>query len=803
MGVIKNLMVRIGADARGYVGAIKNARSVTKQASENIGKNTTSIKQAVANGFAGSQMSMKEYLSLVDSFSQKYTDATQNKERLKDKLGQMKNVYALVKDATAGLDLSKSFEETRTEAEKTLTEIESKRRKMEADLAELSSTSKGRNSPKAAKIQKELEALANKSGYVVRQLMRLDEVERKLGSKNIGYASAAGLKQLESSIASTETELKTMSAIATESKQKLAALGTPGQLIRRNIGSAIKSIGTAAGSVVSGGVKRLGTGLLNLGKSAIRGITSLPGRLRQIGRSASGSCGGLSRMVASIRNIGFASLGMRVAGGMFGRLRSIISSYIQQNEALNASVQTMKNQMGEALLPAINMVMTAMQSLMPIVTALSAGISSVMQALFGKVVKTTSAIKEAGGAASKSLELYGFDQITKANEDSGRGGGTGSSGNAGIAATQSALVDKLVGWVQKLKAAFVAGDWNQVGTVLSDGIKSVLAKANDIVVNTDWLKIGQSIRSFLVGIDWNGILSSLAEGLGAIVGGLAAMIWGMIGPAWGNVVKWWKENAYKDGEFTMKGLLSGIGKVLANIGNWIKENIFDPFINGFRKAFKINSPSVVMEEHGGFLIGGLLNGITAAWERIKAFFGTALPNLSGTVSEAFSRLKTSVSNIWKNGIVPAVKGPVNSIISCINGMVSGVVSGINSLIKALNRLSFEVPDWVPEIGGKTFGFSLKTISAPQIPMLARGGIVNGATAIIAGEQGKEAIVPLEHNTEWKKQIADIIREGQAQGGGPGGSAVIQIFLGHRKVTEFFIRDINQITRENGVCPIYV
>ena len=91
MGVIKNLMVRIGADARGYIGAIKNAKSVTKQASENIGKNTASIKQVVSGSFSDSRMSMKDYLATVEETNQKYTTATQETERLKDKLGQMKD----------------------------------------------------------------------------------------------------------------------------------------------------------------------------------------------------------------------------------------------------------------------------------------------------------------------------------------------------------------------------------------------------------------------------------------------------------------------------------------------------------------------------------------------------------------------------------------------------------------------------------------------------------------------------------------------------------------------------------------
>lgn len=65
------------------------------------------------------------------------------------------------------------------------------------------------------------------------------------------------------------------------------------------------------------------------------------------------------------------------------------------------------------------------------------------------------------------------------------------------------------------------------------------------------------------------------------------------------------------------GLLEGIAKPFNTIGTWIKTNIYDPFVNGFKDKFKIHSPSKVMAELGGYLIDGLKNGITDAWDGIK------------------------------------------------------------------------------------------------------------------------------------------------------------------------------------------
>lgn len=65
------------------------------------------------------------------------------------------------------------------------------------------------------------------------------------------------------------------------------------------------------------------------------------------------------------------------------------------------------------------------------------------------------------------------------------------------------------------------------------------------------------------------------------------------------------------------GFLEGIAKPFKTIGTWIKTNIYDPFVNGFKDKFEIHSPSKVMSELGGYLIDGLKNGITDAWDGIK------------------------------------------------------------------------------------------------------------------------------------------------------------------------------------------
>lgn len=265
-------------------------------------------------------------------------------------------------------------------------------------------------------------------------------------------------------------------------------------------------------------------------------------------------------------------------------------------------------------------------------------------------------------------------------------------------------------------------DWVQAAADLGAAAIGLLDTLTAWITGIDWQQIGNTIADAVAAVDWAGLVSSLVEGIGAACAGLAELIWGIVEDARNDVVAWWQEVAYEDGKFTIEGLLQGIVDVFANIYNWIVDNVCDPFMEGFRNAFGIHSPSTKMAEIGTYLIEGLFNGISDTWSDITTFF-----------TDAFESLKATITEIWEDGILPAIKGPINSIIGCINGMISGICEGINTVIRALNGLKFDIPDWVPLLGGKSFGVNLKTITAPKIPMLANGGVITQPTLAMMGE----------------------------------------------------------------------
>lgn len=190
---------------------------------------------------------------------------------------------------------------------------------------------------------------------------------------------------------------------------------------------------------------------------------------------------------------------------------------------------------------------------------------------------------------------------------------------------------------------------------------------------------------------------------------------------------------------------------------WI--NILQPVVNWIA-SYIWPAVSPVLEKLGlGFFdtfeyIGRIFNDFVV-------IAGGVIDFLAGVFSADWRRSWLGIQNIFKGiwDVMPDfVKGPIRSIIGFVNMMISGAELGVNSIIRMLNKLSFDVPDWVPEIGGETFGFNISEISLPRIPQFAKGGIIDKATLAILGEDGAEAVVPLEKNTRWIDLVADGLIE---------------------------------------------
>lgn len=353
-------------------------------------------------------------------------------------------------------------------------------------------------------------------------------------------------------------------------------------------------------------------------------------------------------------------------------------------------------------------------------------------------------------------------------------------------------------------SSFVSGIYNGIATFFQ---------------NIDPALIYERLKAFVTNIDWAGIAKSIFSALGSALGATVSFIWTFISDIWGNIVEYFQ--GFIDGEDTgslggdiIKGIFDGIVNAIKNIGKWIKENIFQPFIDGFKKAFKIHSPSKVMEEQGNFIVDGLLGGIKAIPEKVKAVFESMKTKIKEKINTvktwisekadsikdkfvgAFTKMKTKVTDIM-SGLKNAIKKPINGIIGFINKLISGIVDGINSMIRALNKLHFNIPSWIPVIGGKDFGFNLKTVSAPQIPYLAQGTVVNPSHEFLAmlgdNRHEQEIVSPL---STMKQALIEALHES-----GISGNKEVVLQLDGKTLARATVPYYNNYSRQIGISAI--
>lgn len=313
-------------------------------------------------------------------------------------------------------------------------------------------------------------------------------------------------------------------------------------------------------------------------------------------------------------------------------------------------------------------------------------------------------------------------------------------------------------------------DWVQAFGDLGKFAIGLLKSLKRLVVGINWKQIGQTVFEMLAAVDWGGVLASLMELIGTLLVSRIQLLWGF----WGTAVETLKEliMPYFDdlGENVVQGFLDGMWRLLCDIGTWLYDHLIAPVVDGVKEALGIHSPSTVFLQIGVDLILGLLNGITGSIGKVITFLLEKLEAIKQSFIDTFNAIKETVGNIFVRGLPDMIKSGVNQIIDWINGMISGVCSGINRMIDALNALSFDVPDWVPMLGGKSFGLNIGHVSAPQIPRLARGAVLPANKPFLAmvGEQrhGTNVEAPLD---TIKQALAEVL----AQMGGGDREVVIK------------------------------
>ena len=185
-----------------------------------------------------------------------------------------------------------------------------------------------------------------------------------------------------------------------------------------------------------------------------------------------------------------------------------------------------------------------------------------------------------------------------------------------------------------------------------------------------------------------------------------------------------------------------------------------PLIQSFAGVFSqivdlgVNHIKPLLVEVFGFVVNQGIPAVMPLLSTVVSLVGTVLVNAIRTVVDVIGKL------------LPVAEPVVLGIIGLVKGIVGVVVNVVNAIIRTLNKINFTVPDWVPALGGKRFGFNLTEVTLPKF---ADGGFTNGPS--LAGEAGTEAIISFRRSQ--REQNIDTWMQAGKMLGVPIASAMIQ------------------------------
>ena len=474
--------------------------------------------------------------------------------------------------------------------------------------------------------------------------------------------------------------------------------------------------------------------------------------------------------------------------------------------------------------------------------------------------KALKGVGAAADDARKSMAGFDeINQITS-NQASGGGGGAGGAASTDIAPDFSNLdmaEDKLhdiLGLVGAIAAGLLA--W-KIASLFTNDLSKIwgiaLAVAGAFALVYFWLDAwnnGIDLQNFLGMIAGLAALAGglalafgpIAAGIALVVGGLAMLVVGI-------------KDVINNG-FTLENTLTIIAGLLAAgigigllTGSWIPLLIagfvaalvalvsftghgeeliqgLKKIIDGFGKFFKgVFTGDLKLAAEGAKQIwaglkqtwNAIVNSIKDAWSAFVTWLQGKNPALAA-IFETIGKLFSDQYNAWKkilsglitfltgvftgdwkkawNGVLDILKGVWNLIVGTVEGAINFIIDGINLLVSALNKIHFEVPDWVPLVGGKSFGINITPVSRVSLPRLASGAVIppNREFMAVLGDQksGTNIETPLATMVQAFKQAMN-------ETGGMGGRQITVVMqLDHRELGRAVYSLNNEETQRVGV-----
>lgn len=334
-------------------------------------------------------------------------------------------------------------------------------------------------------------------------------------------------------------------------------------------------------------------------------------------------------------------------------------------------------------------------------------------------------------------------------------------------------------------SAALGGILKNIAGVSAAAVGSFLAVSNFLEmlsngfnwVNEALMLLGVAIAA--VGAVILGVPATIAAAVAAVVAAIATAVvvikehWEEIGAFFGELWENIKELA--------ANAWDGIVAIWEGVASWFNETIIQPLTEFFTELWANISQ----------FASDCWDAIVGVWESVSGWFNeTVIEPVSKFFSDLWDGIKQAASDLWDaivsvwesagkwfedhvtkpigdafEAVGSFIKNVLNGVIGGVEALINGVIKGINWLISQLNKIKFDVPDWVPAIGGKKFGFNISSVSEVKLPRLANGAVIppNQQFAAILGDQrsGKNLEAPAG-------LIRQMVQEGMqaamAQGG---------------------------------------
>lgn len=482
---------------------------------------------------------------------------------------------------------------------------------------------------------------------------------------------------------------------------------------------------------------------------------------------------GMEAFTKRVKMLAKRALVFTIIARALAALRDWLADVVAVNGEARSAIAQLKGAFLTLAQPLVQIIIPAFTALVKVLATVVSFIANIVSALFGTTAKESAnaakslndqknAYKGVGGAAkSASKQLASFDEINKL---SGEGGG-----GASVILPDFSQIGKL-DFLDKITDRL-----KKIGQDIADIFRDVKAFIGS-VFSGDWGAALDSIADFVNHA--RELLADLLDAVSDIFGDIIDAIiekCGLAGTPVGNMMAGIKD--------IVQGGLGFISGILTGDLEKMKQSVIQmltgvkTFVLGIWDWFKLGLTSLLdwLDEktNGRFheIIELAKTYVNNVIEGAKQIFGGFIDFLTGVFTLDWEKA-------WE-GIKEIFRGIWNTIVGGLEAAVNLIIKGINWLIDQLNKIHFDIPDWVPGIGGKSFGINIPHVNELKIPRLAQGAVIppNREFMAVLGDQKQGTNIEAPADL-----IRQIVRE------------EINNFGGGEDITIKFTGDLAQLAR---------